>query len=98
LARHRLTCCTSPSTTRAGGLVEAAWRLAEAYARRLTGGNGCAGQVALFVLPRIVLDCVYGMDTDPLTVDLARLALSLETDGQVPPQALARTSGPAVAR
>jgi hypothetical protein len=46
--------------------------------------------VALFVLPQIILTCVYGMDRDPLAVDLARLALSLETDGQVPPQALAR--------
>ncbi len=71
-------------------LVDGARRLADAYARRMAGDARSADQMAAFVLPQVILDCVYGMDTDPLAVDLARLALSLETDGQVTPQALER--------
>jgi hypothetical protein len=71
-------------------LVEGARRLADAYARRMTGDARTAGQLAAFVLPQVIHDCVYGMDTDPLAVELARLALCLETDGQLTPQALER--------
>jgi Bacterial regulatory proteins, gntR family len=71
-------------------LVDGARRLADAYARRLTGDPKTAGQVTAFVLPQVILTCVYGMDTDPLAVDLARLALCLQTDGQLTPQALER--------
>jgi hypothetical protein len=69
-------------------LVDGARRLAYAYARRIAGDARTADELAAFVLPQVICDCVYGMDSDPLAVQLARLALSLETDGQVSAQAL----------
>jgi len=71
-------------------LVAIASELARCYARRLTGKSGGrrTDRVANKVLPDIILSCVYGMDTDPLAVGLARLALSLQTDGRLAPQAL----------
>jgi hypothetical protein len=71
-------------------LVEGARRLAGLYARRLAAEGRAAAQTAAFVLPRIVRECVYGMDTDPLAVEVARLALWLETCGEVTPQDLQR--------
>lgn len=73
-------------------LVEAARQLARAYATRLAAQRGGSDdqvpQLAEQELPHIVRTCVYGMDTDPLAVDLTRLALSLATDGQVTPATL----------
>jgi hypothetical protein len=66
-----------------GPLVDVARRLAHAYAFRLAGEARAADVLTAFVLPQVVLSCVYGMDTDPLAVELARLALSLATDGEV---------------
>lgn len=42
------------------------------------------------MLPRVVLECVYGVDNDPIAVDLARLAVSLETAGALTPAMLER--------
>jgi hypothetical protein len=71
-------------------LVLAAQGLANRYARRLTTSSRRADRLAGKVLPEIILTCVSGMDTDPLAVDLARLALSLHTGGRLTPQALRR--------
>lgn len=70
-------------------LVEAARRLAHAYASRLAGAEP-AGDLMHAVLPNIILNCVYGIDIDAVAVDLARLALSLETARTVTPEMLAR--------
>jgi hypothetical protein len=69
-------------------LVNAAWQLAHAYASGMVGEARAADELAAYVLPQVILNCVYGMDTDPLAVELARLALSLATDGEVTPRAL----------
>ncbi len=71
-------------------LVHAARTLAHAYATRLINGQEPSGDLILAVLPRIILECVYGVDNDPVAVDLARLALSLETAGALTPTMLAR--------
>lgn len=70
-------------------LVHAARHLAHAYATRLVHGDPPDG-LTFAVLPRVILECVYGVDTDPVAVDLARLALSLETAGALTPAMLER--------
>jgi hypothetical protein len=70
-------------------LVHTARTLSHAYASRLVGGEP-SGALMLAVMPRVVLECVFGVDMDPIAVDLARLALSLETVGALTPAMLAR--------
>jgi len=71
-------------------LVHAARLLSHAYASRLIGGREPSGDLILAVMPRVILECVFGVDNDPVAVDLARLALSLETVGALTPDMLAR--------
>jgi hypothetical protein len=71
-------------------LVTAAYKLADTYASRMTTSRRRAERLARRVLPEVILSCVYGMDSDPLAVELARLALSLHTDGRLTPEALRR--------
>ncbi|MEN3308839.1 MAG: hypothetical protein V7603_5041 [Micromonosporaceae bacterium] len=71
-------------------LVHAARLLSHAYAARLIGGREPSGDLILAVMPRVILECVFGVDNDPIAVDLARLALSLETVGALAPDMLAR--------
>lgn len=70
-------------------LVHGARVLAHAYASRLIGGEP-SGDLMLAVMPRVILECVFGMDIDPVAVDLARLSLSLETCGALTPAMLER--------
>jgi hypothetical protein len=70
-------------------LVHAARVLSHAYASRLIGGEP-SGDLMLAVMPRVVLECVYGVDIDPVAVDLSRLAISLETCGALAPAMLSR--------
>jgi len=71
-------------------LVHATRLLSHAYASRLIGGHEPSGDLMLAVMPRVILECVFGVDNDPIAVDLARLALSLETVGALTPDMLAR--------
>lgn len=70
-------------------LVEAANLLAANYAGRLVGGRP-SPELVFAVMPTVILWCCYGIDVDPVAVDLAKLALSLETGGTLPPAALDR--------
>lgn len=70
-------------------LIEAANLLAANYAGRLVGRQPDA-ELVNAVMPRVILECVFGMDIDPIAAELARLALSLETGGTLRPDALAR--------
>jgi hypothetical protein len=70
-------------------LVEAARLLAANYAGRLFGGQPTPAQV-FAVMPTVVLWSVFGIDIDPVAAELARVAVSLETGGTIPPEALAR--------
>ncbi len=64
-------------------LVEAARTLARAYAARHVEGEPPQGLVEL-VLPMVTFECVYGIDIDPVAVDLAKTALWLEAGAKVP--------------
>lgn len=70
-------------------LVHAARQLSIAYAARLSGGEP-SGDLVLAVMPRVVLNCVFGVDIDPVAADLAKLSLSLETAGAITPVMLDR--------
>lgn len=70
-------------------LVEAARYLATQYAGRLVGANPSEALVEA-VLPKVILECVFGVDIDPTSVELAKLALSIETGGVLSPAALDR--------
>jgi hypothetical protein len=70
-------------------LVEAANLLAANYAGRLVDRQPDA-ELVNAVMPRVILECVFGMDIDPVAAELARLALSLETGATLRPDALAR--------
>jgi hypothetical protein len=70
-------------------LVHGARVLSHAYASRLAGGEP-TGALMLAVMPRVVLNCVYGVDIDPVAVELAKLAVSLETAGTLTPAMLDR--------
>lgn len=71
-------------------LVEAARQLSYAYAQRLLGGGEPSGDLMLAVMPRVVLECVFGVDIDPVAVELAKLAVSIETAGALTPSMLDR--------
>jgi type I restriction-modification system DNA methylase subunit len=84
----RLVTC-DPSCGCGVFLVEAARLLAANYAGRLFGGQPTAGQI-FAVMPTVVMWCIFGVDIDPVAVELARVAVSIETGGTLPPEALAR--------
>lgn len=69
-------------------LVHAARLLSHAYATRLLNGREPSGDLILAVLPRVILECVFGVDADPVAAGLARLSLSLETAGALTPAML----------
>lgn len=71
-------------------LVHAARQLSTEYARRLCGGAEPSGDLVLAVMPRVILNCVFGIELDPVAVELARLAVSLETVGAITPAMLDR--------
>ena len=70
-------------------LAAAARLLATHYAGRLFGRQPTAAQV-FAVMPTVVMWCVFGIDIDPVAVELARVAVSIETGGTIPPHALLR--------
>ncbi len=63
-------------------LVEAARLITAAYAGRLAGRADPA--LARVLLPEVMAECVFGMDRDPVAVDLARAALWAEMGGEQP--------------
>lgn len=65
-------------------MVEGARMVAAEYARRLAGTREPPPHLVRKVLPQVIHQCVYGMDIDPVAVDLARMSLWLEVDGQPP--------------
>lgn len=59
-------------------LIAAARRIADVYASILTGQDEPPEWVTQTVLPLVMGECVYGIDTDPIAVDLARSMCWLE--------------------
>jgi len=65
-------------------LIEGARFVAQAYASRFTVDRSAPPELVALVLPMVMFECVYGMDIDPVAIDLARAALWLEVEGVVP--------------
>lgn len=65
-------------------MIEAARKIAEAYVSQLTIDGSTPPELIALVLPMVTFECVYGMDIDPVAIDLARTALWLEAKAQVP--------------
>lgn len=65
-------------------LVEGARMIAAEYARRLAGTPEPPPHLMRKVMPEVIYRCVYGMDIDPVAVDLARMSLWLEVEGRPP--------------
>lgn len=64
-------------------LVWAARKIATRYAAELAGISEpeVSEQMIRLVLPEVMGECVFGIDVDPVAVDLARSVLWLETSG-----------------
>ncbi|WP_199552638.1 N-6 DNA methylase [Streptomyces sp. N35] len=65
-------------------LIEAARLLAHAYAALLYGTQQPAPLTVRTVMADVMAACIYGIDTDPIAVELAKSVCWLETSGQVP--------------
>lgn len=65
-------------------IVEGARLVATEYARRLAGTQEAPTVLVRKVMPEVIYRCVFGVDIDPVAVDLARMTLWLEVDGKPP--------------
>ncbi|KIF67588.1 hypothetical protein HY68_01395 [Streptomyces sp. AcH 505] len=69
-------------------LIEAARLIARRFADRLAiqhvGRSHAPDTLVAKVMPEVMETCIYGVDIDPVAVDLAKAALWLEIDGQAP--------------
>lgn len=65
-------------------LIAAARILARAYVSLLYGTHEPSELTIRMVMPTVMRACIYGIDTDPVAVDLAKAACWLETGGTVP--------------
>lgn len=65
-------------------MAEGARLVAAEYARRLAGTPGAPPHLMRKVMPEVIYRCVFGMDIDPVAVDLARMTLWLEAGGRPP--------------
>jgi len=63
--------------------VHVARHLAAWYAAWLVGPNPPTGVITA-VMPLVMHECVYGIDLDPVAVEVARAACWLETGGRAP--------------
>ena len=63
-------------------MVEGARLIAGLYAARLAGTPEPPPLLVRKLLPEVIYTCVYGMDIDPVAVDLARTSLWLEVGGR----------------
>jgi hypothetical protein len=84
----RVVCC-DPACGAGVFLIEGPRLLVHAYAARLAGGDPSPSLIHA-VTPTVILWSVFGLDIDPVAVDLARTALSWETGGILPRTALDR--------
>lgn len=90
LAQHRdpgnvlQILATDPSCGSGTFLVSAARYIALRYVQRLTGLDEPAALLIHRAMPEVMDCCVFGVDIDPIAVDLAKSALWLELDGEQP--------------
>lgn len=70
-------------------LEHGARQLAVAYAQRLEGHEAAPDPVMVdAALREVIPACIFGIDIDPVAVDLARISLSLLTGGLITPEDL----------
>ncbi|WP_217712405.1 N-6 DNA methylase, partial [Streptomyces sp. NA02950] len=65
-------------------LIEAARLIAGRLAERVSGISPAPAVHMKYALPVVMRECIFGVDIDPVAVDLARTALWLEIDGREP--------------
>ncbi|WP_333745577.1 N-6 DNA methylase [Streptomyces sp. IBSBF 2950] len=65
-------------------LIEAARLIAGRLAERVSGVSPAPAAHMKHALPLVMRECIFGVDIDPVAVDLARMALWLEIDGREP--------------
>lgn len=65
-------------------LLEAARLIASRFAARVSGTAPAPPAHLRAALPVVMSECIFGIDLDPVAVDLAKAALWLETGGRVP--------------
>lgn len=75
---------TDPTCGSGTFLVSAARYVARRYVQRITGLDEPAAVLIHQALPEVMDCCVFGVDIDPIAVDLSRAALWLELDGTQP--------------
>jgi type I restriction-modification system DNA methylase subunit len=64
-------------------LIHGARYVARWYAAQLAGAEPADWMIRV-VMPRVMTECFYGIDLDPVAIDLARAACWLEVDGALP--------------
>jgi hypothetical protein len=65
-------------------LVEAARLIAGRIAARVSGAGPAPRNHVRAALPVVMKECVFGVDIDPVAVDMAKTALWLEIEGRAP--------------
>lgn len=65
-------------------LIEAARLIADRLAARVSGEDPPPPAHLRAALPVVMRECIFGIDIDPVAVDLAKAALWMEIDGQQP--------------
>lgn len=65
-------------------LIEATRLIARRYAARLCGMSRPPELLVQAVKPQVMRECVFGVDIDPVAIDLAKTALWLEIEGREP--------------
>lgn len=65
-------------------LLQGARQIATIYARRLAGTDAAPPRLLRKIMPEVIHTCVFGMDIDPVAVDLTRTALWIEVEGRPP--------------
>ncbi|MDX3165920.1 hypothetical protein PV516_19220 [Streptomyces scabiei] len=65
-------------------LIEAARLIAGRLVERVSGISPPPAAHMKYALPLVMRECIFGVDIDPVAVDLARTALWLEVDGSEP--------------
>ncbi|MER5302231.1 hypothetical protein ABT039_22610 [Streptomyces lasiicapitis] len=65
-------------------LIEAARFIAGRFAERVSGQSPAPGTLLRHALPVVMRECIFGVDLDPVAVDISRTALWLEAGGCAP--------------
>jgi len=65
-------------------LVEAARLIAGRFAARVCGMDPAPDVLVRAAMPTVMRECIFGVDIDPVAIDLAKTAVWIETGGRAP--------------